>query len=365
MIYQKKQMTIYNHSSYQSQNLKTQNLKPTPDLDSTLDEGSSDLFNTTERTRKIFHLHHLHSDPTPVEHVRTTLPPTTPETFSHNSFGRVYEFATPLTNQNTEDLRKINLLDSTLLDTSLTDASLTAETCKTPIASTLKTPQTVTPQSGFTILHTQSPIEHRKLCSITNTWAETARARYLHTRDCLTPQKKATKDDTDYDHTQMQDYIEIIRYFQSKGNYGEASHFLALIDQTQNVQGVAKLTKKTDHLYLNALLTAAWNLPQTGETPTKIKKAIPQVKGGGTALVAASCELARDLKLTRLETSPSAGAKPFYTKTLQMPYNEESQTCVLDVTQPLPERLKAMQQFPITKIPTYEIPPSPFDDFDD
>ena len=228
--------------------------------------------------------------------------------------------------------------------------------------------QTVTPTSGHYVFHTTDPKERKTLSNISNLWGETARARFLHTRDHLTPLKKATQDDANHDLAQMTDYIDVIKYFKGNAKPQDSQHFLALIDAAQNVQGLAKLTEKQGdhpHLYLNALLTAAWNLPQKGETPNKLSRKIPQTRGTGIALVAASCQLANQLGLPAIETSPSARARSFYTDTLEMPYNAETQTCVLDLSKNLPKRLQAVKDILLTRSATYSIPPTPFQDSDD
>jgi hypothetical protein len=117
------------------------------------------------------------------------------------------------------------------------------------------------------------------------------------------------------------------------------NYFMVLTDQDQRIQAVAAFSILPEEIYINALLSAAWNISMQGENAPEHQ--ILAVKGAGVTLMRQLYELAKQQQKSRVSLYSTRSAERFYDEKLKMK-TDKKQSYYYDVSQTnLPEALQS------------------------
>jgi hypothetical protein len=144
-------------------------------------------------------------------------------------------------------------------------------------------------------------------------WKEHVNERLGKTRVCKNPNNPESLSHFESDRLTVQEYSDVLSFLNQgieklPTNTTEDIRIYALKDTSGTTQGMCSITVKTDHIYLNAIASAPWNISMHGESDK-----VPY-KGAGKQLITAIFETAQDKRVEELRTSPLTSALPFYEK---------------------------------------------------
>ncbi len=91
---------------------------------------------------------------------------------------------------------------------------------------------------------------------------------------------------------------------------------LVLHDGKQRIQAIAPVEERVNSLYIDTLLSAAWNIPMNGNNTKAYRECV--VKGAGTTLMRQIYELAKMRKKEKIELTPARSSEGFYDSHLHM-----------------------------------------------
>jgi hypothetical protein len=100
------------------------------------------------------------------------------------------------------------------------------------------------------------------------------------------------------------------------GQGGHLRSLLVLHDSTKRIQAIASVNERTQSVYVDTLMSAAWNVPMQGSNTEEHQAYV--VKGAGTTLMRQVYELARARGKARVELTPLDSAIGFYDDHLKM-----------------------------------------------
>jgi len=158
-------------------------------------------------------------------------------------------------------------------------------------------------------------------------WTDYANVRLSESRAAKENSEEAM-DNFLSDKTDLAKYTTVLGYIKNphgKDTTADVKIFAA-IDLEDRTQALASLRIYSDHVYLNGLATAPWNLslsPNVIHTKEK-------VKGAGTSAFTATCNFAKTLHLQHVRTSPTGNSLSFY-ENQGMTHDKEKDDYVLIV----------------------------------
>ena len=184
---------------------------------------------------------------------------------------------------------------------------------------------------------TEERLEHVK--AIVRTWQDAAAERLSISRHNKGSRGSPEFDNFLDDRGLFTDYNTVMGYLvssidekrtqlRSPDRIEAPVEIASLADADDEVQGLAAMTIKVDHVYLDALASAPWNIRMHSPVPDGKMR----FQGCGSALVGYACSVAhREHKLT-LATTPFAGARSFY-ESLGMTWNVDQMWYEMPVTE--------------------------------
>ncbi len=170
-----------------------------------------------------------------------------------------------------------------------------------------------TPITSHSISILQTKEELKTAKKELKAWKELVNERLGKTRICKKPNDPESLSHFESDRLTVQEYSEVLSFLNQgieklPTNTTEDIRIYALKDLSGTTQGMCSITVKTDHVYLNAIASAPWNISMHGESDRS------PYKGAGKQLIAAIFETAQDKHVEELRTSPLTSALPFYEK---------------------------------------------------
>lgn len=130
------------------------------------------------------------------------------------------------------------------------------------------------------------------------------------------------------DKSDLAQYMTVLSYIKNpQGKDPNADVKIFAADDLENrTQALSSLRVYPDHIYLNGLATAPWNLSLSQNVIHTKEK----VKGAGTSAFTATCNFAKELHIQHVRTSPTGSSLSFY-ENQGMMYDKEKDDYVLTI----------------------------------